>query len=118
LHVKNVHLSAVEERESIVFLHQVQDGPASKSYGLQVAHLAGVPRVVVAAARKHLAELEAQQAAHTQFDLFSAPVAEEETPAHIEYATHPLLEEFAQLNPDEMTPRQALDALYALKKLG
>jgi len=118
LHVKNVHLSAIEERESIVFLHQVQEGPASKSYGLQVAHLAGVPRVVVAAARKHLAELEAQQAAHTQFDLFSAPVAEEETPAHIEYAAHPLLEEFAQINPDEMTPRQALDALYALKKLG
>ena len=117
LHVKNVHLSAVEERDSIVFLHQVQDGPASKSYGLQVAQLAGVPRAVVVAARKHLAALEAQQASHTQFDLFNSPVVEEEASAHIEYATHPLLDEFAQLNPDEMSPRQALDALYALKKL-
>ncbi|TDR31286.1 DNA mismatch repair protein MutS [Hydromonas duriensis] len=116
-HVKNVHLSAVEERESIVFLHKVQEGPASKSYGLQVAHLAGVPRVVVNAARKHLAELEAQHASHTQFDLFSGTTVVEDAPESLALVAHPLLDEIERLNPDEMSPRQALDALYALKKL-
>ena len=53
----NVHLSAVEHKDSIVFLHAVQDGPASQSYGLQVAQLAGVPPAVIRAARKHLARL-------------------------------------------------------------
>ncbi|WP_256825677.1 MutS-related protein, partial [Pseudomonas juntendi] len=56
----NVHLSAVEHGEGIVFLHAVQDGPASQSYGLQVAQLAGVPMPVIRAARKHLALLEQQ----------------------------------------------------------
>ncbi|MGL4766662.1 MAG: DNA mismatch repair protein MutS [Formosimonas sp.] len=108
--VKNVHLSAVEQRDAIVFLHQVQDGPASKSYGLQVAQLAGVPRPVITAARKHLAQLETQQNQHTQFDLFSAPALE------VEPAPHPLLSEFAQINPDELSPREALAVLYELKK--
>jgi len=71
----NVHLSAVEHKDSIVFLHAVQAGPASQSYGLQVAQLAGVPQPVIRAARKHLAVLEAYSVQSTpQFDLFSAPV--------------------------------------------
>jgi DNA mismatch repair protein MutS len=114
-HVKNMHLSAVEQRDAIVFLHQIQDGPASKSYGLQVAQLAGVPRPVIAAARKHLAQLETQQSQHTQFDLFSAPV-ESDVAATVEFEQHPLLTELANLNPDELTPREALDWLYQLKK--
>ena len=114
-HVKNMHLAAVEQRDAIVFLHQIQDGPASKSYGLQVAQLAGVPRPVIAAARKHLAQLETQQSQHTQFDLFSAPV-ESNVEAVVEFEPHPILAEFANLNPDELTPREALDWLYQLKK--
>ncbi|GHA78260.1 DNA mismatch repair protein MutS [Formosimonas limnophila] len=118
-HVKNVHLSAVEERDAIIFLHQVQDGPASKSYGLQVAQLAGVPRPVISAARKHLSVLEEQQNQHTQFDLFKTPVVMDsaaDTEVAVEYEPHPLLNELAKINPDEMTPREALDALYLLKK--
>jgi hypothetical protein len=69
----NVHLSAVEHKDSIVFLHAVQDGPASQSYGLQVAQLAGVPPGVIRAARKHLARLESQALDATpQLDLFAA----------------------------------------------
>ena len=116
-HVKNVHLSAVEERDAIVFLHQVQEGPASKSYGLQVAQLAGVPRPVISAARKHLSALEEQQNQHTQFDLFNAPAVMDSSEPTIEYEPHPLLNAFAQINPDELTPREALDVLYQLKKL-
>lgn len=113
-HVKNVHLSAVEQRDAIVFLHQVMEGPASKSYGLQVAQLAGVPRTVIAAARKHLTQLEEQQNQHTQLDLFNAPALVET--AVVETAPHPLLMEFAQINPDELSPREALELLYRLKK--
>lgn len=115
LHVKNVHLSVVEQRDAIVFLHQVQEGPASKSYGLQVAQLAGVPRNVIAAARKHLTQLEMQQNQHAQFDLFS-PEMTESASASVDLEPHPLLAELAQINPDELTPREALDALYQLKK--
>lgn len=114
-HVKNVHLSAVDQRDAIVFLHQVQEGPASKSYGLQVAQLAGVPRNVIAAARKHLTQLEMQQNQHAQFDLFLPKMAEN-TPASVDFESHPLLAELAQINPDELTPREALDVLYQLKK--
>ena len=121
--VKNVHLSAIEERESIVFLHQVQAGAASKSYGLQVAQLAGVPRGVVNAARKYLHELETQhaQANSPQMDLFSAGadaddgVFFEPADTEPEYLPHPVLTELTELNPDQLSPRQALDFLYQLK---
>ena len=121
--VKNVHLSAIEERDSIVFLHQVQAGAASKSYGLQVAQLAGVPRGVVNAARKYLHELETQhaQANSPQMDLFSAGadaddgVFFEPADTEPEYLPHPVLTELTELNPDQLTPRQALDFLYQLK---
>ena len=121
--VKNVHLSAIEERDSIVFLHQVQAGAASKSYGLQVAQLAGVPKSVVAAARKYLHELETQHAHANapQPDLFSvAETAEDvffDAPLNSEpeFLPHPVINELSELNIDEFTPRQALDMLYQLK---
>ncbi|WP_370637495.1 DNA mismatch repair protein MutS [Cupriavidus sp. AU9028] len=123
----NVHLSAVEHGDGIVFLHAVQDGPASQSYGLQVAQLAGVPQPVIRAARKHLAWLEQQSTDSTptpQLDLFAAPaVAPGETDDNDD-ADHrggtedrALREAMDELDPDSLTPRQALDALYRLKSL-
>jgi len=120
----NVHLSAVEHKDSIVFLHAVQDGPASQSYGLQVAQLAGVPQPVIKAARKHLARLEAQALDVTpQLDLFAAPVAEEEigeAPAPA-LAAEPqddgLRDALDAIDPDALTPREALERLYELKRL-
>ena len=117
----NVHLSAVEHKDSIVFLHTVQDGPASQSYGLQVAQLAGVPQPVIRAARKHLAALEAQSLqAQGQFDLFAASGNEAardsaETSDNHDGAT--LLTALAAIDPDSLTPREALEALYRLKQL-
>ena len=123
----NVHLSAVEHKDRIVFLHAVQEGPASQSYGLQVAQLAGVPTAVIRAARRHLALLEAQSTrSEGQFDLFSmesmAPEQEAALPVtgimHAE--TQPndmLLNALAEIDPDQLSPRDALDALYQLKRL-
>jgi len=121
----NVHLSAVEHKDSIVFLHAVQDGPASQSYGLQVAQLAGVPQSVIKAARKHLARLEAQALDATpQLDLFAAPTidanddAVEAPAAGAESpAMRELLDALDDLDPDALTPREALDQLYQLKRL-
>ena len=113
----NVHLSAVEHKDSIVFLHAVQEGPASQSYGLQVAQLAGVPQPVIRAARRHLAALEAQSAdACGQFDLFSAPPPVADEPPAIA-APSPALMALKELDPDNLSPREALDALYRLKRL-
>lgn len=109
----NVHLDATEHEDHIVFLHAVQEGPANQSYGLQVAKLAGIPASVIQNARRKLASLEQQVAAKplngsapAQPDLFSA--APEPSPA---------LEALSELEPDNLTPRQALDALYRLKSL-
>ena len=111
--VANVHLDAVEHKDSIVFLHAVEDGPASQSYGLQAAALAGVPKPVVRQARKYLELLEdaaVRRGGHD--DLFAraqAPAPEPEP--------DPLRDELAKVNPDELTPREALEVLYRLKKL-
>jgi len=120
----NVHLSAVEHKDTIVFLHAVQAGPASQSYGLQVAQLAGVPPQVIRAARKHLAALEAHSVQPTpQFDLFAPSFAstseETETPTveAISQEQQALLQALDDIDPDAMTPREALDALYRLKQL-
>ncbi len=119
----NVHLSAVEHKDSIVFLHAVQDGPASQSYGLQVAQLAGVPQPVIKAARKHLARLEAQAAGGTpQRDLFAAPLPEhdlDEAPAPVvaEVQDDGLRDALDAIDPDALTPREALERLYELKRL-
>ncbi|MFZ6644541.1 DNA mismatch repair protein MutS [Undibacterium sp. TJN25] len=118
---ENVHLSAIEHKENIVFLHAVQPGPASQSYGLQVAQLAGIPQVVIRSARKHLADLEAHSLQTTpQFDLFSAnAVAPAPEPEALDAAPaeSPVLDAIDAIDPDAMTPREALEALYRLKDL-
>jgi DNA mismatch repair protein MutS len=111
--VANVHLDAVEHKDSVVFLHAVEEGPASQSYGLQVAGLAGVPRPVIRQARKYLQLLEESSITRgNQSDLFAKTVAVESEPA-----VDPLHEAMANTNPDELTPREALELLYRLKKL-
>lgn len=119
---ENVHLSAIEHKENIVFLHAVQKGPASQSYGLQVAQLAGIPQTVIKAARKHLADLEANSLPSTpQFDLFSSAThqvsKQELEKEEIEIIPSPVLAAIEDIDPDSMTPREALDALYQLKIL-
>lgn len=124
---ENVHLSAIEHKENIVFLHAVQKGPASQSYGLQVAQLAGIPQVVIRAARKHLAGLEAHSLQTTpQFDLFAslgnADTAEIETAEDSLFnpcapQTNALNLALSEIDPDTMSPREALEALYRLKDL-
>jgi DNA mismatch repair protein MutS len=111
--VANVHLDAVEHKDTVVFLHAVEEGPASRSYGLQVAALAGVPKPVIRQASKYLQLLEDSSLARgNQDDLFSRKVAPEPEPA-----TDPLRDEMLKINPDELTPREALELLYRLKKL-
>jgi DNA mismatch repair protein MutS len=113
--VANVHLDAVEHKDSIVFLHSVEEGPASQSYGIQVAQLAGIPAGVIRAARKRLADLETQAAlANPQADLFSAPGNLEEPSLD---TPHPALEALREANPDALSPRDALELLYRLRKL-
>ncbi|MFT4174055.1 MAG: DNA mismatch repair protein MutS [Rhodocyclaceae bacterium] len=108
----NVHLGAVEHGHSIVFLHAVEEGPASQSYGIEVAALAGIPPSVVRDAKRRLRALENREiAAGPQDDLF-ASMPEPETAR----VSHPALTQLADLDPDAMSPREALEALYALKK--
>ena len=108
----NVHVSAVESGSDIVFLHHIEPGPASKSYGIAVAKLAGVPAAVVNHARHALAALENQQSqANAQVDLFAQP------PEAPTAGTTALDEALAKINPDALSPREALDALYRLKML-
>jgi len=110
--VANVHLTATEHQERIVFLHQVQPGPASQSYGLAVAQLAGVPEEVIVRAREHLTQLE-QQSWDTQ-----APQPQPSAPLQSDLfatASHPLLDALQELKPDELTAKQALDLLYQWK---
>jgi DNA mismatch repair protein MutS len=110
----NVHVSAVEHRDRIVFLHAVEDGPASQSYGIQVAQLAGVPASVVKAARSQLSKLERDAAAQSpQQDLFSQTALPEAKP---EPTPHPALKALGSIDPDSLTPREALETLYLLKQ--
>jgi DNA mismatch repair protein MutS len=107
-----MHVSATEAGRDIVFLHEMQPGPASKSYGIQVARLAGMPAAVVNHARQALEALEAQQTqTRAQVDLFAPPRAVDAPPVSaVESA-------LTVLDPDTMSPREALEALYTLKKL-
>jgi len=114
--IANVHLDAVEYGEQLVFMHAVKDGPANRSFGLQVAALAGLPKSVIADARRTLAELERGMHSHTaaakpadaapspQLGLFAAPTA----------ALERALDD---IDPDALSPREALEALYRLKSL-
>ena len=111
----NVHLDAVEHQGEVVFLHAVREGPASQSYGIEVAKLAGVPRDVLDDARRRLAELEEQhqdRAPTAQGDLFQFYRRPPDEGPRLD---HPAVEELRALEPDELTPREALEALYSLK---
>ncbi|WP_033477043.1 DNA mismatch repair protein MutS [Erwinia amylovora] len=109
--VANVHLDAVEHGETIAFMHSVQEGAASKSYGLAVAALAGVPKDVIKRARQKLKQLEALSgnAASTKANGSQLPLLVEET--------SPALEALEALDPDSLSPRQALEWIYRLKSL-
>ncbi len=108
----NVHLAAIEHQHTIVFLHAVNEGAASQSYGLQVAALAGVPNEVIRNAKKQLRALEQNSAAQNpQGDLFAA------VPDVPEPKEHPVLSALRDMQPDELSPKAALEKLYSLKKL-
>ena len=125
----NIHLDATEHNDHIVFLHSIQEGPASKSYGLQVAKLAGIPEPVVSAAKTKLALLEAgsKQTSDSAAQVKPAAVVEAtaakttsnpQQPDMFAVATpSPACEKLDQINPDDLTPKQAHDLLYELKKL-
>ncbi|MGF1546453.1 MAG: DNA mismatch repair protein MutS [Thiotrichales bacterium] len=108
--IRNVHIDAIEYGDGIVFLHAVKAGPANQSYGLQVAQLAGVPKVVIKAARKRLRQLEGESRARAEptpqlgLPLFE-PVPQ----------PHPVVQMLGNVDPDTLTPRQALDLLYQLR---
>jgi DNA mismatch repair protein MutS len=107
----NVHLDATEHEDHVIFMHHIQEGPANRSFGLEVAKLAGVPSGVLLHARQKLSELEGQQLTLPvdrtgQADLFSTPEV-----------NSPAIDVLATIDPDQMTPKEALDALYTLKSL-
>ncbi|RAH39244.1 DNA mismatch repair protein MutS [Halomonas sp. SL1] len=113
--VANVHLTAAEHRDGIVFMHRVEDGPASQSYGLQVAQLAGVPQGVIARAREKLATLEQQEVDQGQRAPVEPREGEEASPQQADLfasAPHPMVESLSGLALDELSPRQALEWLY------
>ncbi|TDB45525.1 DNA mismatch repair protein MutS [Photorhabdus luminescens] len=109
--VVNIHLDAVEHGDTIAFMHSVQEGAASKSYGLAVASLAGVPREVIKRARQKLKELESlsNHATASHVDTPQLALLTEET--------SPAVEALENLNPDSLTPRQALEWIYRLKDM-
>ncbi len=132
--VTNVHLSASEQGDHLVFMHKVKAGPASQSYGLQVARLAGVPNKVIQRAKQKLTQLEAldetKAPAVTQgikpSHQINEPASQQAyTPSFIPplqadmfaCQMHPLVSEFKTIMPDDLTPKQALELLYYLKKL-
>ncbi|MDI1297944.1 DNA mismatch repair protein MutS [Methylotenera sp.] len=109
----NVHLDAVEHGSNIVFMHKVEEGAANQSYGLQVAQLAGIPKSVVASAKRKLLQLENQNVAssHAQVDLFASDAIAPDI------VLHPAVIALESINPDDLTPKQALELLYQLKTL-
>jgi DNA mismatch repair protein MutS len=114
--VANVHLDASEHREGLVFLHAVKPGPANRSYGLAVAKLAGVPREVIGEAERYLTHLEAPQAS---LDFSATPPMETQTnsPSVTSVQLSGLETALRELDPDALSPREALEKLYALRKL-
>ena len=106
----NVHLDATEHEEHVVFLHQIQEGPANRSFGIQVAKLAGIPGAVLGIAQEKLREMESGQKsgpAPSQAELFTARAP---------LAQSPVVDALEALDPDAMNPREALDWIYAMKQ--
>lgn len=117
-HIHNVHLNAVEHQDEIIFMHEIKQGPASRSYGLQVASLAGVPLPVIDRAKIHLKKLEqtAHLAPQKPSKLKQLPPIFPDLFSNLEPTPHPVIEELKALNPDELSPRQALDILYKFRE--
>lgn len=131
--IANVHLNATEHHDNIVFLHKVQEGPASKSYGLQVAKLAGIPASVLAQAQEQLHLLE--QGVHpdhrthalastdskttiiTSNTLSTEPLASPVQSGLFDALPSPVLDALQKINPDNLSPREALENLYSLKEI-
>ncbi|MCA1713650.1 MAG: DNA mismatch repair protein MutS, partial [Gammaproteobacteria bacterium] len=119
--IANVHLDAVEHHDAsggdtLVFMHAVKDGPADRSFGLQVAALAGLPKTVIRQARARLAELE-QQGRNAPSIAMTAQALESPQQIGLFAANSAVSDALAALEPDELTPKQALEALYRLKAL-
>lgn len=111
----NIHVTAVEHKRRIVFLHRIEEGPASRSYGLHVAALAGVPDRVIRNAAKILARLEQETLSRSpQQTLFETV---EENAKAVPASVHPVLDYLERIHPDELTPRGALEQLYLIKSM-
>ena len=115
--IANLHLDAVEHGEALVFMHAVRPGPANRSFGLQVAALAGLPKPALQQARARLAELEAQNRDAPALPM-SAPALDSPQQFGLFSPQSAALDALAAIDPDELTPKQALEALYRLKALG
>jgi DNA mismatch repair protein MutS len=118
--IANLHLDATEHHNSIVFLHQVQEGPASRSYGLQVARLAGIPEPVLQSAQQQLTQLEQGQSP-LPMPALAKPVTAVASPQQSQLFTtpapDPVVSQLESIDVDELSPRQALETLYKLKAL-
>ena len=114
--IANVHLDAVEHGDALVFMHAVKDGPANRSFGLQVAALAGLPRSVVKQARGRLAELE-QRSRDAPPPSFATATLDAPQQIGLFAPASAALDALASIDPDDLTPKQALEALYRLKAL-
>jgi len=108
----NVHLDATEHEDHVVFMHNIQEGPANRSFGLQVAKLAGVPQVVLELAREKLRELETGDNAVTAAPPGPTPLQND---LFIDPASHPVVTALKAIDPDSLSPREALEALYKLR---
>ena len=115
--IANVHLDAIEHGDRLVFMHAVKDGPANRSFGLQVAALAGLPRGVVEQARRTLAGLEQRGAPQPVASMAPATLEQPQQASLFAPAPSAALEALDAIEPDELTPKQALEALYRLKQL-
>src|SRR5690606_28721000 len=123
--IANVHLDASEHQDGIVFLHAVRPGPANQSYGLQVAQLAGVPLAVIEQARDKLRQLEQESLLASTATGASVSPGDVQTPSRPSEPVqselfapldpHPVLRDLEQIDPDTLTPREALALIYALK---
>jgi DNA mismatch repair protein MutS len=122
--VRNVHVAVREWKDDIVFLHRVVPGGTDRSYGIQVARLAGLPADVIARARALLREFEQgapmpespSGADASQLALFGGPGTVSPAPAGAERPPHPVLEALAGLDPDRLTPLEALTTLHELRR--
>jgi DNA mismatch repair protein MutS len=102
-----VHFDATEYGDKIIFMHAVQDGPANRSFGIQVAQLAGVPASVIQRAKQKLRSFELEKATQLPFE---GEIRQPEATV-----SHPALEMLGGVNPDQLSPREALELLYRLK---